>query len=433
MKHGINICVALLALSAWAPAAFAQTYSLADAMQAAVDRAPTREAARSSREASHAAKRVETSELWPKVIANGSARYVQPTAEIDLPLLPKPIQLGTDWMASAGLTAQWRAFDPSRWASISAASEREGSAAASVENVALEVERRVRDLYLTAAYFDDVIHAAETSSTAISGSLHELEAQLDAGLASEVDVAAARARVAQVQARLIDARTHQSSALAALRVMLGLAPDAPIELAQTVSDVAGIGAPEGASTHPRIAAARSSARSAELDAIAAARRWWPTIDVFATGEYRYPRTTVDDTAGFGWVAGAQISWLLFDGGLRFAATDAQKAKARALRSSAAAADEQLQIERADADARIASADASIEAAQAQLDAAEALANLMQVSFEAGTARATDLLDAQVQVDQARLAQVTANYQLALAKSALWRASGAIFSDRGSQR
>jgi len=59
--------------------------------------------------------------------------------------------------------------------------------------------------------------------------------------------------------------------------------------------------------------------------------------------------------------------------------------------------------------------------------------LVKGSLEAGTAQVLDVLEAEVQVDQARLGSVSAKYDLARAKSALWRTQGIQFSGSEQQR
>lgn len=430
LRKTIPFLAVTLAMSADAAA---QPYSLREALDVAVQRSPVAAAAGAQHAAGQAAASVERAGLYPQLVASGAVRYVQPIAEINLPIMPEPIQLGTEWSWSTGLTAQWRVFDLSRWASVEAADHRADGGEEDLENTRADVERIVRDLYLSGAYMNDVIAATEVSKTALVRSLDDLSAQLEVGLAAEVDVAAARARVAEVEARLVDATAKRESALAALKVLLGLPADAEITLTQDVAALSKLTNPNASATHPKVAAMRLNVEASEADALAATRRWWPTLDVFATGEYRYPKTMVEKEAGFGWMAGAQLTWLLFDGGLRFAATDAQQAKARAMSYGVEALEEQLAMARADANSKIKSADANLAAAQTRLEATVALSELTRVSLEAGTARVTDMLDAEVQVDQARLAQVTAMYQLALAKSALWHAMGANFTSQESKR
>lgn len=422
-----SVLSAILVVLTWAPSAYAQTYSLSEALQTAVQRAPQRAAARSATQASESAAAVDRAGLFPQLVTNAGARYSQPISRIDLPVLPAPIELGTAWNASVGLTAQWRVVDVGRWASLDADASRVDAAKSDADSATIETEKVVRDVYLTAAYMSEVVLATQASREAMSKTLEELQAQLDAGLTSEVDVANAKARLAEVDARLVEAKTRRASALASLRVMMGLPQSASIELSDSVEDIAAIAAGAGKGEHPKLMSLRNSASAAEFDASAAMRRWWPTLDVFVTGEYRYPKTMVDDTAGFGWMAGAQLQWLIFDGGLRTAAHHAQASRASVLQHSAQAAAEQLEIERADANARIASADASLHAVASRLAAAEAFAALTRVALEAGTGNDTDVIDADVQVDQARLAKVTATYQLALAKSMLWRATGVKFT------
>lgn len=411
----------------------AETLSMQEAMQRGANRAPLVASADASLESATAAVDSAEAGYWPQLQALASYSYARPLPEIQVSPVVPAVTLGTSYNAAAGLGLGWRLPDLSRIRTVDAAALRVGAAQADLASSVLDIERRVRDLYLGVVYLGDVEEATLVARDGAAKAAQNLRFELEAGLASEVDVAAAEARLAEYESRLITTQAQHASALASLKIMLGIEPKAELVLSDDIETASALSSGEPAPEHPAVVSTLKSADALQLDAAAITARWFPTFDVSGMAQYRYPQTFVADSAGLAWSVGAQLTWLVWDGGLRGAGADALEAKARSVRAAAEAQREGLAIEAADARARIEAADASLRAAHIRYETASAYLILVRGSLEAGTAKVLDVLEAEVQVDQARLGSVSARYDLARAKSALWRTQGIQFSGSEQQR
>jgi len=426
-------CVTLILGLCAAGEVNAETLSIAEAMQKGANRAPVVASAHAGVEAAEASVDSAQAGYWPQIQALANYAYSRPQPEIQISPAVPPVTLGTSYNLATGLGLGWRLPDLSRIRTVDAAENRVRGAQADVASSVLDVERRVRDLYLGVVYLSDVEEATVVARDATAKAAQNLRFELEAGLASEVDVAAAESRLAEYESRLLTTQAQHASALASLKVMLGIKPTDELVLSDTIESAVDLASGEPSAEHPSVVSTLKSAEALQLDASAITARWFPAFDVTGMAQYRYPKTVVDDEAGVAWSVGAQLTWLVWDGGARGAGADALEAKARSVRAAAEAQREGLAIEAADARARIEAADASLNAARVRFETASAYLILVKGSLEAGTAQVLDVLEAEVQVDQARLGSVSAKYDLARAKSALWRTQGIQFSGSEQQR
>lgn len=130
-----------------------------------------------------------------------------------------------------------------------------------------------------------------------------------------------------------------------------------------------------------------------------------------------------DKAGLVWAAGVKLSWEAFDGGLRARQAeelDARRAELMALRQ---AAGEETERRVLDADAALHTAMAASVSAAAQVEAAQAYLDAARAGESGGTATALEVRQAEEALDQARLAEIKARVDKAVAASDRLRALG----------
>jgi outer membrane protein len=424
----------VLAGLAMAPMAWATPLSVDDAVTRALGRHPALTAAERAGDAAHARTRQAKTAWLPRVSVDGAYRYQGPVAELaidtglTLPGATEPLsitrEIGTAHIASVSVTAGWRALDfGARTSRIAAARAMERAAVAEGDEREAEIAQAVRMAYLGVLFQDEVARVTQGALDVTRDAVARAESGLAAGLASKVRVASARARAAELQSRLIAATEGRERVLATLRLLLGLAPTAPIELTDGFErfDAPGPAAPPSTPTDARLAA---SGEALSLQEQSVRRSALPTLDVYATGGYQYPRTFVEtDKAGFVWAAGVKLSWEVFDGALRSRQREelgARQAEVAALRQAASEDTERRVV---DADAALRTARAARESAVVQVETAQIYLDAARGGESGGTATALEVRQAEEALDQARLAEIKARFDAAVAASERLRALG----------
>ncbi|MCB9726881.1 MAG: TolC family protein [Deltaproteobacteria bacterium] len=426
--------IALIGALLLAPGAGAETLSIDQAVARALGRHPALAAAGHAEDAARARTRQARTAWLPRVSVEGAYRYQGPVPElsidtgITLPGTSEPVsitrEIGTAHVASASVTAGWRALDfGARAARVEAAAAMERAAAADGAERQAEVAQAVRLAYLGVALQDEVARVTEGALAVARDARDRAQSGLAAGLASKVGVAAARSRVAELESRLVAARQGRERGAETLRLLLGLSPGEPVVLSERLGELVPVevAAPE---TTPVEARLDASQQALERQQQAVRRSALPTVDLYATGGYQYPRTFVEtDRAGFVWAAGVKLSWEAFDGGLRARQRDELDARIAEVGSLREAAGEDTRRRLADAEAALRTARASGEAATAQVEAARVYLDAARGGQEAGTATTLEVQAAEEALEQAQLAEIKASFDAAVAQAERLRALG----------
>ena len=312
---------------------------------------------------------------------------------------------------------------------------RHGLAAAdsSQDLTRLDLGYEARGSYWWAIAADAALGAAEAQERRALRLLDDARALRRAGMAVDADVLGAEARAASAQLDVVRTATELSSRLADLRSLLGLAGDVDLELADRGTHAlpplpapldellaAAFGSrPELAIADVRIAEALATERS-----VNAARK--PAVGLSAHWDLERPNNRylpLEDAWNDAWSVGLRATWTVFDGRRTAAEAAAVRAEAQAM---AADRDElarlvRLQVETARLELEaaleaVASADASRAAAAAREEAS-------RERYAAGLAPIVEMLDAQAELTDAEVAQITVRVTAWIATAALERAIG----------
>jgi outer membrane protein TolC len=306
--------------------------------------------------------------------------------------------------------------------------------AAGRDLAAVEAELRFETTraYWSAVTAAESLRVVEQALERTDAHLKDLRARLDAGLIPPNEVLTAEAQRSRQEVQVIEARNASELALADLRRLTNLAPEARVRLATPLN------APESlpADLAAQIAAAKASrperaaledrieAAAARIAAAGSAAR--PSVAVAGGVDYGRPNARIfprSDRWQDSWDVSVNASWSLWDGGRRAAETAEAAAAERALRARLAELDSLIALEvrqrRLDLEAGIAAAGA---AALGIRSAAEAR-RVVDERFAAGVATSTDMLDAQVALLQAELDRTRALANARIAEARLARAIG----------
>ncbi|MBA2663895.1 MAG: TolC family protein [Bradymonadaceae bacterium] len=246
--------------------------------------------------------------------------------------------------------------------------------------------------------------------------LERAEAMLAADMAIGLDVARARTELLEAQQRVLEARANLGNASDSLSVLIGHADSRAL--------VARL--PEfAAQTPPDVARGQLADRAdfvAQSHAIAAARYahdaiWWgllPRLDLRA--DWRVGQASVFNPEGTAWSMTLALTWLLYDGGARYARADAAQVEIRertlVLERSVRRANAELTTALRDWQLAV----ASIAVANEQILAATEAYEVAQARFESGLATSIEVIDASQALFRAEMARNQTQLRALLATS-----------------
>jgi outer membrane protein TolC len=425
--------------------------------------------------AEHRADEARTAWL-PRADVRALAKYTVPVPELTVntgitpPGQTEPLKftnkLGSADYETALVEVGWRAWDFSRGSQIDAAEAQADAARDVRQERAVDLAFAVRQAYLGTVFFRELAAVTERSLDVARALLADAQNQAQAGVGRPVDVSAAEARVAELDARGVDARQNGAQAEATLRLLLGLSADAPLTLtdalgaekgeaqaaAPTKPDTAGpsgttaadaASPPAGAPAvelsppspdHPRLRELAANGEALERQGEAISGGFWPFLEIFGSAGIQHPQSFApQDGLGKAFTIGAQLTWPFFDGDLRRrqrAEIDAKRSEVEHLREAAA---EDLTRQQVQARGRVDAARAAIAAAERRAAAAEAYQRAAAGAVAAGTGTPLDARRAEEALDEARVALLKARFDAALARAAWLQASGLTTSSTGNDR
>ena len=292
----------------------------------------------------------------------------------------------------------------------------------------------VAQTFHSAAVADEVLAARRSSIAVAQATLDSAKARFSAGTVTKVDVdraelAVLRAEQAARDAQLARDETYRSLATliqapGPFRVRPIVIDGPPASQSASAAGSAGAGAPEldlALRLRPEFRALEASVESDRAQQRANALRWAPSLSAFGNVRlFNYDNFAAESHA---WAIGAQLDWVLFDGGVRdsdrrLAASAAAEAWARAevLRDTIR---DDLENGRREIDTKTWARQTS----ERSVDLAKEALELVRVQYQAGTATQVDLLQAQDSLVAAQEALARAHYDLAIADLTLRRAAG----------
>ncbi|MFI5165259.1 MAG: TolC family protein [Thermoanaerobaculales bacterium] len=276
----------------------------------------------------------------------------------------------------------------------------------------------------------ELAHAQEDRAQRL---LTDTQALLDAGMAVNADLLAARERLASARVQVINADAGAANALDELRSLLNLAPDATIELADTLTGK--LPDPPASSTElQQQALARRPelrASAAEIAALAARARvagtpTKPSLGAVAQWDYNRPNQRYFpqlDEWKASWSVGLVASWTLFDGGKAASDSSATTAMQRAAEQERGELQRRIAVEVQTDARRAASALAAATAADVARAAAEERERAARERHAAGLAAMAEVLDAEAALAAAEQQQVDTRAAAWLAAATLARTVG----------
>jgi len=358
--------------------------------------------------------------LFPTVAAQG--RYTRNYKEFKfaLPageLLIQPVdQLDGVVSASAPLLV------PAAYPALTAVKAGAEAADANFSVTETSVLVAVAQTFYAASIADEVVAARASNLQVAQATLANARTRFSAGTVTKVDVDRAEIAVVRAQQGEREALFAQQKTYRALATLILADRPFRVRVAPVVPEPHDErDLPAALELRPEFRAIEATLRSADEQRKAQAWRWAPSLSAFGNARrFNYDNFARDR---YSWAVGAQLDWVIYDGGTR----DAQRHLAAAQATEAAARAEALRDtirdELADGKRQLDTKRRGVEAAERSVTLARETLDLVRVQYEAGSVIQLDLLQAQDALVASQEALAQAHYDFAAAELALRRAAG----------
>ena len=403
--RGAALIIVAVGLDAWAQGSL----TMEDAVQRALARAPELSAARAGEQAADGRVDQARSAYLPRLGAEASylARWPKNELPIDFSKLTIPIPISIGEIddihhVRAGVQVGMRVLDWSRGPRLDAARQSLEAERARTRETAAGLAFQVRGTFLAALFARDLKRISGESLRLAESEEKRARLRSDVGTGSQVALAQARVRVAGLKAQLRQAENELERQRRQLASLLGMSGGSLPEVAGELERLAGAVAERPLRDTPALERLRASRAAAELAAKSASRTFIPTLNVLAKAEVEYPHVMKTEWGPL-LQGGASISWEFFDGGLRRGQVREAQAQARSLGELSDATEQSLRRKLIDIDARRRTAEADLTSARETLDQTQVYLRVARAAVAAGTGTDLDVHNAELGVDQARIA------------------------------
>ena len=282
--------------------------------------------------------------------------------------------------------------------------------------------------FLTTLSFEQVLLAAETRRTFAQTNLDDVRARFEAGLVSSNDVTRAELELATAVRLLAQAAGDVQASRIDMETLLKAEVEgplvAPTELLDAAANAPAISDARLAEAQQRrrdIGATRARVEALRAFAEEPSRRFIPSV-LFNAQTRNVNDGPISNRNNEGFV-GVTLAWPVFDAGVRGAETAERNALVRGAELQLEAALRDVAQQMRGGAVQLSTEQAALREAIAALRAARKNADETSALYREGLASALELADANQRLFEARVAEVTARYRMALAYLALREAEG----------
>jgi len=286
------------------------------------------------------------------------------------------------------------------------------AARASLAAARQDVVLAAAQAYFTVLRAQRTVEVREAAARTAQAQVEQAEAFFRAGTAAQADVIRARAAAASAQAELVAARGQVETTLASLRSAMAIPLDRPVSVTDPAVPALPTIAAAEASTEavrqrPEVARAEADLRSA--DAALRLARLAAGLQVSISANTSVQVTPAPGQAG--WSVSATVSHPLVDAGRAKAAVAEAAANLEAASARRDATILQVQTQAYQAVVGLGAASARVEATRVSAEASQEALRVTEGRYRAGVGTLVEVLSAQADAAEARVAAVQALYDL----------------------
>jgi outer membrane protein TolC len=371
------------------------------------------------------------SALYPTVTAQGKYTHNDSPANLQLPILNAagmPVGVSSltvqpQEQLDGTVNANMPLIAPPAYPALEAVKSNVRAAEANYEVSETQLLFSVAQAFYAAASADEVLVARRSSVDVARATLENARTRFSAGTVTKVDVDRAELALMRAEQQQREAITGREQAYRALATLIQA--EGPFHVLTPAAATAGKVDVQSIDIvlhlRPEFRALEETARSAESQRRAYAWRWAPTLSAFGLARrFNYKNFAGHDYA---WAVGAQLDWVLYDGGTRdsqrhLAAAQADEALARAevLRDS-------INDDLANGQRSLDTKQKAVETAERSVTLARETLDLVRVQYEAGSVTQVDLLQAQDGLIAVQDSLAQAHFDVAIAELTLRRTAG----------
>ena len=280
----------------------------------------------------------------------------------------------------------------------------------------------VAQAFYAAAIADEVMAARQSNIDVARATLTNAQTRLAAGTVTKVDVDRAELALVRAEQAAREARFGQEQAYRALSTLIqyeGSYKVQPLAATPPSNEIPELST--ALQLRPEFRSIQLVFRSAAAQRSANAWRWSPSLSAFGNARiFNYDNFAFQRHA---WAIGAQLDWVLFDGGVRDAQRHLADAQAREADARADVLRDTIRDDLANNRGQLETKRHAQEAAERSVVLAVETLDLVRTQYEAGNTAQIDLLQAQDGLVAAKEALAQAHFDVAVADLTLRRAAG----------
>jgi outer membrane protein len=285
----------------------------------------------------------------------------------------------------------------------------------------------VINAYLNGLLAQEQVRVAQSAVAMAQADLDRARARENQGLAVASDVLSAQAQLAQAKEDLIRAQNAVAISQASLNVSMGVPEDSPTQtegkLAQVQASVADLSVlqQQALKQRPDYHEAQLQAERASNSVSLAKKEFLPRLDMM--GSWEQDNQTFAARGGNNWVAGATLTFNIFNGGARRAQVAESKAYQRRAEAMRTQMESAVRLQVREAYLNLNAARQRVEVSSDSAAQAEESLRILRNRYDAGLATIMDLLRAETMRTSAQNNHLNAVYDFRLAFAALELATG----------
>jgi outer membrane protein TolC len=358
--------------------------------------------------------------LFPTVSAQG--KYSHNYKEVALNLFGESLVLSPKEQLDGVINVNLPLIAPPAYSALNAVKAGVRASEANLATAEIALLYSVAQTFYAASISEEVVTARQSNVGVARATLKNAQTRFEAGTVTKVDVDRAELAVVRAEQLGREAELARERTYRALGTLIQESRPFKVQWQPVVPrphderdlDLA-------LKLRPEFRALEASVESSEATARANGWRWAPTVSGFGNvRKFNYDNFARDR---YSWVVGAQLDWVLYDGGIRDAARHLARAQASEAQARAAVLRDTIRDDLADGKSQLNTKQRGLEAAQRSVALAKETLELVRVQYEAGSVTQVDLLQAQDALVSSQEALAQAHYDVAAADLQLRRAAG----------
>ena len=243
---------------------------------------------------------------------------------------------------------------------------------------------------------------------------------MEQGVVVKSELLSAKVNQSEAEVAMMQAQTQEQIALDALRVLMNVAPDEPIDVSERLNLSFNVASMNEAlniavSQNPMLEAKRREANSAAFAVNAVRADEKPSFNMMVRQDFN------DEGLGFGassYTIAGVAAWKVTDFGVTKSSIDMANASAAEKRASVRSEESKTRLEVLNAWRKLEVAKKQVDANKLAVEQAEEAQELIVKRYENGVSTFTEVLASQTRLDKARANLVSAEFEVNLQKARL---------------